>query len=236
MQFSNSNNHSFIPMGTNNGTKNVVLDTGAGLSLCFDSRITEFRAGDGVFSPNGLNAMAAMLDQGSINKLVGMEISAILGPDFLKDRNVLIDFKTNEISFNSPMPENASIVDIDTSFFGLPVLEMSVNGYALKTAFDTGARYPFVGSWKKNEVNLGNAFEQIEDYNPFKGYFTADLHKGNIALGTCEFADTTIAVGNVYDEASSMVHVDAFLGLDCLINAGCKLWLSYPTDMMAIAE
>ena len=231
-----SNNHIVVPMETNIGTKNVLLDTGAGQTVRFDRNITEFRTEDGVFKPNGRGMLADVIDPQAINNLVGMNISAILGPDFFKGKTITIDFKANEITFNEPMPENASPIDINTSLLGLPVLEMKINGHALRTAFDTGARYSFVESGKMAQLGLGNAYGTFKDYSPMFGDITADLHKCDLTLGTCQFADATVAACGDYDKAAALVRVQAFLGIDPFVKSGATLWISYPDKKMAVVK
>ena len=231
MEFVNSNNHIILSVETNAGMKNALLDTGAGMTVCLDSQITEFKLGDAVVRPRHIG-----LDYHAVNELVGMEISIILGPGQFADKDILIDFATGEISFNAPKPQSGAAVDIDTSLMGLPVLRMDVNGHSLKAAFDTGAKYPFVATNTIAELNLGNVIGQFEDYNPTLGNFTPSLYKGNLSLGSCEFADTQIAASQTYDEAASMVNVQAFLGISPFAEAGARLWLSYPTQQMVIVK
>ena len=231
MKFVNSNNHIILPVETNAGMKNALLDTGAGMTVCLDSQITELKLGDAVVRPWHIG-----LDYQAVNELVGMEIAIILGTDQFADKDILIDFATDEISFNAPKPQGGAVVDIDTSLMGLPVLRMTVNGHSLRAAFDAGAKYPFVASNTIAELNLGNVIGQFEDYNPTLGNFTPSLYKCNLSLGTCEFADTQIAASPAYDKAAARVNVQAFLGISPFAYAGARLWLSYPTQQMVIVK
>ena len=237
MKFIIANNHIVIPVETDRGIKNVLLDTGAGTSVCLDNSISEIRIGENPFTFGMLSRLLAQkLDRRAINDLVGMEISAFLGPDFLEGRNALIDFENEEIYFNAPQPESGYSVEINTEFMGLPILNMSVNGTALRTAFDSGARYPFVKTDLENELALGEPYDEFDDYNPMFGHFVANVYKANINLGDCEFPNTPTATCAAYDNAANMVSVQAFLGIDCFISTGAKLWLSYPNQKMVIVK
>ena len=233
MDFVISNNHIVFEVETNAGKKNVLLDTGAGGTMSFDPDVYRLTI-------NGKSFHAFRVDLGfdpnqpnPINQLIGMEVSVFVGPDILKDMDVLIDFETNTIEFGAPRPEGGSTIDLGFAG-GLPLLNMTVNGRELNVGFDTGAQYPFVLVELVNELNIGEPIGQFPDYNPNLGHFTPDLYRGKIKLGTCELDGVKIAVHPKYDE--TVWPLDGFLGINCLIENKVKLWISYANEQMVIVK
>ena len=228
-----SNNHIVFEVETNAGKKNVLLDTGAiGFTPSFDPDVDEIII-------NGRSFYAALVDDPNlpapINQLIGMNVSAFIGPDVLESMDVLVDLENNTIEFEASRPKGG--LPINLGFAGrLPVVDMSVNGRTLKAGFDTGAQYPFVLTRLVDPLNLGESLGQFPDFNPHFGHFTPSLYRGNIKLGECALDCVNIAADPVYDRSVFGLGVEGFLGINCLIENKVKLWISYANEQMVIVK
>ena len=229
------NNHIVFQVETNAGLRNVLLDTGAGMTRSFDHDVHAVTI-NGRMYPAHLEPIDEHPDLvPTINKMIGTEVSAFVGPDVLETSDVLIDFENNTIEFGAARPEGGCTIDLG-SYGGLPLLNMTVNGSDLRVGFDTGAQYPFVKVPLVDKLNFGEPIGQFQDFNPFLGYFTPSLYVGNIKLGTCDLDAVNLAVSPRYDETIRHLRVDGFLGINCLIENKVKVWISYANEQMVIVK
>ena len=230
MKISISNNHIVVPVNTVSGPKKAVLDTGAGATFFTKNGIDSGEVDGVTFQVIGSPFLGFILPN-DLDELVGMHVDGFLGPSFLKASDIAIDMSAEDLHMEAECPEGASQIHIG-DFMGLPIFDMEFNGNKVRAAFDTGNRYPFLKMGLVERFGLEDTGEMIEDYNPMFGRFTAKVYKGDITIGGKTFRDCQITACKEYDQAASLIGVDAFMGIEPLKES--VIWFSYQNSLMAI--
>jgi hypothetical protein len=105
------------------------------------------------------------------SKMLGTEITTLLGADILSNYKVLFDYKNEIIEFNKEeISFNGTEVGI-SNFMGIPIIELSIDNRKLKFFLDTGAKLSYL-----SDRITGN-YESIgtdEDFYPGIGTFSTD--------------------------------------------------------------
>lgn len=234
MDFKLINNHIVLSLETNVGMKTVVFDTGAGTTSFYDDAVKKF-VFDGIehtVSPFGaILATTLAQKRKQVEELVGCEADGFLCPNSFNTA-FLIDFPNCSITLTDDYPHEEHEKIAINSLLGLPQFMMQINGEEMRTAFDTGNRYPFVRSHEVASLGLTPTDEMLEDYGPFFGEIQAKMYLGNIELGNALFLQTKIATSEQYDLAAGSVGVRAFLGIEPLKNS--EVWISYEKSVMVV--
>lgn len=228
MKIHYKNNHIILPVQTEFGIKNILLDTGNPFTTVLnDDKIKEIEIDDVNFKlafDNMTMGFKRMIIWKDISNFIGTSIDGFLGYDFLIKNDIIIDLIDYKLILNQYF-EDFEFIDISL-FRNVPILNLEIQGKRVKSVFDTGAMYSII---KSNLSNiLVNKNESIEDHNPMLGYFRADLYLGDISLCRTLIKNCTIACSQKYDIAISTLKgegVEGFLGIESL--KGKKIFLSY---------
>ena len=231
MKFQLVNNHLILKVDTDLGEKTCVYDTGSPLSFFFDKVHKYFLDGMAFYARNNPVMSAFMNFQCELEDLVGMKIDGVIGTDCISDGSVLIDFPSLRLDVN-PLGINSSCSIPMKNQAGLPVFKIKVNGIDLTAAFDSGAMFSLASSSMVDELNLIPQNKTFDDYNPLFGHFTGTLSKGIIEVGDTKLGLRNIATGSVYDRAMSLCGLNAFIGVDSLMES--TIWISYIDNLVKI--
>lgn len=231
------NNHIVIPVQTNSGVKNALLDTGNPVSTVFnDDAITDISICDVNFKLQSafmIRQFKRMINWNDVSSFVKTQIDGFIGYDFLIKNDISIDLKNYDLSLNQ-IPEDFDLLNIDL-FMNVPILTINIEKLAIKAVFDTGAMYSILNSNHKNTLIDKN--ECIDDYNPILGNFKANLYSGNIQVGNSLINNCTIACSEKYDTAMNMLNgqkVEGFLGIGSL--EGKNIFLSCKNKQIRIKK
>lgn len=227
--------HIILPVQTEWGTKNLILDTGNPFSTFLnDDGINEIILDNHKLnlSSDGLTLLSKnMVRFDELTEFVGMPIDGLLGYDFFIQHDIIIDLINYEIIFDATS-DNFDCVDINF-FMNTPIVNLEIQGVQLKAIFDTGAMYSIINS---NFCDtLSNKNESIKDYNPMLGSFDANLYLGDIIIGNTLIKNCTIACSYQYDMAMNMIvgqDINSFLGMESL--NGKQVFLSYKNQRLGI--
>jgi hypothetical protein len=115
-------------------------------------------------------------------------------------------------------------------FMGIIKINANIGGHAVKAIFDSGAMYSSVPIKCRTDLKPRN--EQIHDFLPGMGAFTADLYNADIQLGETTIKNAVIALASVYDTAAEQAGSDGLIGTDSL-KRRC-VYLSYSKKKMGI--
>ena len=231
MKFELKNNHMIVSVNTQTGSKTCIFDTGAPYTFFFEN-IKEYYI-DGISWKVEYNPMFSYFAKFrvQIENMIGCHIDGFIGTDCMKGKCVVINFINQELSISSSDMNEGIGVSMN-HIYGLPIFEMSINGIAVNSAFDSGAMFSFIDSNLIHQLQLKPQGRNYKDFNPLLGAFTASLYTGNIYVGTTELEERNIAVSPAYDRAMSMIGVDAFIGIDSLKET--VLCLSYINNRITI--
>ena len=175
----------------------ILIDTGSPTTIhkrqyfqfCFESY-------ECLINPLGLTSE-------NLSKMVGMEITTLLGVDILSKYNVKFDYRHNEVSFSKgDFSFAGKEIDIE-SFMSIPIIELSIDYKTMKFFLDTGAKisylskihlknYKSIGKEKDFYHNFGTfttecfqvkALFENEEFNVIFGILPPKLHKSLLVGG-----------------------------------------------------
>lgn len=161
-----------------------LIDTGSPFSI-FDGTSLDFC---GRQFPKGLSMCSA----DAISNLLGMHVDALVGNDILKHFNVLIDYAEGTISFSDESLNLSSAIELPFDMsFGVPKVNMTLQGEERRFFLDTGAKISYVSS------QMTQGLESVETASDFYmgfGNFDTPIYNMEASVAGQSF---NVRVGNL---------------------------------------
>lgn len=169
----------------NDGENIILIDTGAPSTIHASSNIT-FCSETYNCSTNYMG-----LTVSQVSEMLGKEITTLLGADILSNYKILlsqankvVEFDKHAITFEG---KEASI----SSFIGIPIINLSIDGKRLNLFLDTGAKLSYLSeSITSNYSSVGTD----TDFYPGAGEFETDCFEIPTSFGDNKF---TVKYGNL---------------------------------------
>ena len=176
----NYDNHLIIE---DNG-KTLLIDTGSPFSI-FDGASLDFC---GRQFPKGLSMCSA----DAISSLLGMHVDALVGNDILKHFNVLVDYAEGTITLSDEALNLPDAVELPFDLsFGVPKVNMTLQGEERRFFLDTGAKISYVSSQMTQGLN---SVETATDFYMGFGNFDTPIYNMEASVAGQSF---NVRVGNL---------------------------------------
>jgi len=126
-----------------------------------------------------------------ISKMLGLEITTLLGADILSNYNILFDYQSKVIQFSEQEIDIKGIQQDILNFMGIPIVKMKVDNQDLKFFLDTGAKLSYLSDrFTSNYVSTGKE----KDFYPGVGEFQTECFEIHTFIGDHEFV---VKYGNI---------------------------------------
>jgi hypothetical protein len=143
----------------------ILLDTGAPLTIHTSETFNFYDS-----SYNSMTNYMGLTVQ-KISELLGCEITTLLGADVLSNYQILIDYKSESVSFSkNEIPFEGTEIAI-SNFMGIPIVELLIDHQKLKFFLDTGAKLSYLSDGLTGKYpSIGTE----EDFYPGIGAFETE--------------------------------------------------------------
>lgn len=162
----------------------MLVDTGSPFSI-FDGAALDFC---GRQFPKGLSMCSA----DAISNLLGMHVDALVGNDILKQFHVLIDYAGGTITLGDEAFEMPGAIELPFDMsFGVPKVNMTLQGEERRFFLDTGAKISYVSS------RMTQGLESVETASDFYmgfGNFDTPIYNMEASVAGQPF---TVRIGNL---------------------------------------
>jgi hypothetical protein len=191
------------------GKNRILIDTGAPTTIHSTDNL-KFCLENFDCSVNYLG-----LTVSEISRMLGTEISTLLGADILSRYNILFDYQNELIVFSKQKIEFEGIQNDISNFMGIPIVTMKVDKRYLKFFLDTGAKLSYLSeNFTRNYVTTG----QEKDFYPGIGEFQTECFEIPTIFGDDKFV---VKYGNLpplLQMTLTMSGVDGIVGFDFFNN------------------
>ena len=153
------------------------------------------------------------LNARNLSRDIGLEISGLIGMDFLAHRYFLIDPHRGRVEIHDARPECDGHVVALNPVFQFQTVDANLGGHSTKLIFDTGAPLSY---WQSDQRKHFPRQRDYPDLHPFLGRFVTDVHRVPTTVGTWS---TDIEFGELPGSLGFMIQVcglSGILGLDVL--------------------
>ncbi len=160
------------------GNDVILLDTGAPQTV---NSVGQFEFLGKIYHPTS-NYVGVTVE--GISRMLGKNITVLLGADILSKYTLTFDYSIQEISFSEKEYEfHGTSFPIDL-FMNIPIVNLSVNGQQLKMFLDTGAKLSYIHS----SILEGCPIESVEqDFYPGLGQFETNCYSIQARIGDIDF-------------------------------------------------
>jgi hypothetical protein len=148
-----------------------------------------------------------------LSKMLGKNITTLLGADVLKDFKILFNYQSKEIFFcddNDVIAESFNQLPVHF-FMGIPIVEIGVTGQSLYCFMDSGAKLSYIDS------NITAQYPTIgieQDFYPGYGMFETNAYIVDTSIGN---SSISIRYGNLpflLQMALMMANTQGIIGYD----------------------
>lgn len=193
----------------NDGENTILIDTGSP-STIHASESLNFCSERFKCKTSYMN-----LTVSEISKMLGTEITTLLGTDVLSKFNICFDYKNKVIEFNKDAISFEG-TDIDISnFMGIPIVEFKIENQNYRFFLDTCAKLSYLSdSITANYENVGTD----EDFYPGLGTFETLCYEIPTSISEVEFM---VKYGNLPAQLESTLKLggtDGIVGFDFFNN------------------
>ncbi len=169
--------------------KNVLVDTGSPITFaakkgeCVEICGEKCEPSVGVLA--GIAQTSGMVpDFSKLTKLMGKEISLLLGNDVLSKYKILIDVPKGEIAFDTEdIAFDGSEIKLEHTN-GYILVRMNVNGRKSKVILDTGVLMSYLSNYYLKGCFVTSTFD---DYSPIYGRIHSDVFLVPVIFGGKKF-------------------------------------------------
>ena len=191
------------------GENTILIDTGAPSTIHTSSTLT-FCSEDFTCSSNYMG-----LTVSEISKLLGTEITTLLGADILSNYKVLFDYRNEVIQFSKEEIELKGSESRISSFMGIPIVELTIDGQKLKCFLDTGARLSYLPERVTSEHTSAG---KEEDFYPGVGKFETECFDITTSFGDHNFIARYGNLPAMLQMTLMMGGTDGIIGFDLFNN------------------
>jgi len=199
------------------GSNIILVDTGAPKTIHLSPNL-EFL---GTFYQTTTNFEGKTIER--LSDLLGTPITTLMGVDILRDFKILFNYKNKSISFTNNDFNFNGIEKSISSFMGIPIIELEIEGSPLKFFLDTGAKLSYLlKKITKNHQSVGIE----EDFYPGLGKFTTDSFLINTQLDNDIFTVKYGIVPKLLEATLKTGRTNGIIGFDFFNNFKIMLDLS----------
>jgi hypothetical protein len=185
------------------GSNIILIDTGSPQTL--------HTLGTLDFNGRTFNTATDMtgVSVGMISKLLGMQITTLMGTDILAEFVVQFDYASSTLTFSPDWPTEGKLFDLKF-VKGLPVFDAEVGGQSVPVILDSGAKLSYAPTSITASHDMAGL---VEDFHPAIGQFKTQTHH----VQTC-MSDWTVEVlyGNLPDVMAMLL---ASLGIEVVLGS-----------------
>ena len=154
-----------------------LLDTGAPTS--FGTNQIRIEGRDFPVPSNYMGLTASQL-----TGFVGHPTVGIIGADILNEFDILIDMKSERVSFSSEqITLDGEVLEID-EFMGIPIIMARISGAERRMFFDTGAQISY---FQDDSLDTFHAIGMATDFFPGIGQFRTETYRVSTTLGNRQY-------------------------------------------------
>ncbi|MDR1170656.1 MAG: hypothetical protein LBK97_07480 [Prevotellaceae bacterium] len=160
------------------GENTILIDTGAPSTIHVANSL-EFGA-----DRYGCTVNYMGLTVQKISEMLGTEITTLIGADILSNYKVFLDYQNASAGFSRNETGSFGCETGISSFMGIPIIELTVDGKRLKFFLDTGAKLSYLAS----QLTANHKSAGIEDdFYPGIGCFKTECYEISTCIGDKEF-------------------------------------------------
>lgn len=162
----------------NDGENIILIDTGAPSTIHASDSLIFCSESFGC----SINYMGLTVSK--ISEMLGTEITTLLGADILSNYKIIFDYKNKVVGFDKQEISFEGIETPISSFMGIPIIELSIEGQRLKFFLDTGAKLSYLSNRITNNYDSTGT---DEDFYPGVGNFETKCFEISTSLGDRNF-------------------------------------------------
>jgi hypothetical protein len=155
-----------------------LLDTGAPMSFGRNQSI-KIEGQDFLVSSSYMGLTAAQLSE-----YVDHSTAGIIGADVLNNFDILIDVKSERVSFSTEQIAIDGEALRITDFMGIPIVQANISGADRRMFFDTGAQISY---FQDESLDTFPAVGTLTDFYPGIGQFQTNTYRVNATLGNVRY-------------------------------------------------
>lgn len=199
------------------GENTILIDTGSPSTIHISNNLTF--CSDNYYCST--NYMGMTVDK--ISKLLGTDITTLLGSDVLSNFKILFDYQNQVVEFSKEEINFDGSEIVISNFVDVPIIEMVIDNQKLKFFLDTGAKLSYLSK------RLTSKYESIgteEDFLPVVGNFQTECFEITTSLGGNDFV---VKYGNLpplLQMTLMLGKTDGIIGFDFFDNFSAVLDLS----------
>jgi len=191
------------------GENLIFIDTGAPSTIHTSDNLT-FCSNHYDCSTNYLGLTAS-----SISKMLGTEITTLLGTDVLSDFKILFDYRNGFVEFSREEIEFDGVDLKISSFMGVPIMSFSIANQMLNFFLDTGAKLSYLPSTiTQNYESIGTD----RDFYPGIGEFETNCFEIPTSLGGQGFIVKYGNLPTLLQMTLTLAGADGIIGFDFFNN------------------
>jgi hypothetical protein len=155
------------------------------------------------------------LDIAKISKMLGKEISTLLGTDILSEYLLMIDYKNEIIRFSKNDIEfDGKEINISI-LMNIPVIELAIKGEKHKFFLDTGAKLSYISP----QISINYEKKGVEqDFYPGMGTFKTETFEIETEIDGDKFIVKYGNLPKMLDLSLSRINVNKIIGYDFFKN------------------
>lgn len=155
------------------------------------------------------------LDISKISKLIGTEVTTLLGVDILSDFCVLFDYRNHYVVFSKDDIDFDGMEVKIESFMGIPIVDLDIDHRTLKFFLDSGAKVSHVlNNMFMHQTKIGDC----EDFYPILGRFIVECFEVITNLGNERFNAQFGVIPTQLLPILLLSGVDGIIGFDLFNN------------------
>jgi len=191
-------NHPIITTGENI----ILIDTGSPSTIHVSDTLN-FCSENHVCSSN---FMGISID--AISRMLGMEITTLMGVDILSKYKILLDYRGGLAQFSkTEIVQDGHEIGIST-IMGIPLIQVSINNQSIVSFLDTGAKLSYLtDTITKHYKTIGI----VEDFHPTVGMFQTNCYEITTTFDDKQF---NVCYGNLPGNLKTLLMV---YGVDAVI-------------------
>lgn len=191
----------------NENGKDILVDTGSPVTL---SRETDFLF-MGVHHHVATNAGGHTVE--GLAQLMDYPFDVLLGMDIMSDLSVFVDYRNKQISFSDEGfdYDGFSELNIQKGMLGAITIPLTVKGYLMNFALDTGAKISYVDD---KCVSSEIPVEERDDFNPLVGHYTTSIFDMQAMIGNTLFPVRFGILPHSLSMPLKMMGIDGVIGYD----------------------
>ena len=155
------------------------------------------------------------LNSKELSRLLGMEVTTLLGVDVMKNYRVLLDYTSEKVVFTEGELEGFGERMEFTQFMGIPIIELNVDGNVGRFFLDTGAKLSYL---KEALTAKYKAVRTERDFYPNVGEFEVPVFDIEAKIGDEPLEVSFGTLPKLLQGLLNMADVDGIIGYDLFRN------------------